>query len=71
MYEGEVKKLFGYDGSIRIRAFMDHGPFDAGLNSITKKCKDLSGTLMKLAGAVGLAFGVGAIVNFGKEAIKA
>lgn len=31
----------------------------------------LKGSLLKLAGAVGLAFGVGAIINFGKESVKA
>ena len=33
--------------------------------------KMLQGSLMKLASAVGLAFGVAAIVNFGKESVKA
>lgn len=31
----------------------------------------LKGSLLKLAGAVGLAFDVGAIINFGKESVKA
>lgn len=61
----------GYDGSIRIKALMNHSQFDRGIRSMGGSLKTLESTLMKLAGAVGLAFGVAAIVNFGKESVKA
>lgn len=54
----------GYDGSIRIKADLNHKSFDKGISSMTS-------TLKKFAGIVGIAFSVGAIANFGKEAIKA
>ena len=60
----------GYDGSIRIKALLNHNQFDRGIRSMGDSAKALQGTLMKLAGAVGLAFGVGALVNFGKESVK-
>lgn len=53
----------GYDGSIRINTKIDSKGFNQGLNAIT-------GSLKKLAGAVGVAFGVAAVVNFGKEALN-
>lgn len=61
----------GYDGSIRIKALLNHSQFDRGVRSMGNSVQALTGTLMKLAGAVGLAFGVAAIVNFGKESVKA
>lgn len=61
----------GYDGSIRIKALLNHSQFDRGIRSMGNAIQSLSGTLMKLAGAVGLAFGVAAIVNFGKESVQA
>lgn len=53
----------GYDGSIRINTKLDRNGFNQGLNAI-------AGSLKKLAGAVGVAFGVTAVVNFGKEALN-
>lgn len=53
----------GYDGSIRINTKLDRNGFNQGLNAI-------AGSLKKLAGAVGVAFGVAAVVNFGKEALN-
>lgn len=54
----------GYDGSIRINTRLDHKGFTKGIDSI-------GNSLKKLAGLVGVAFGVAAIVNFSKEGIKA
>ena len=62
--------LGGYDGSIRIKANLDHSGFDRGLSSMTGSLKRFTSTLSKLAGMVGLAFGVGALINFGKESIR-
>lgn len=60
----------GYDGSIRIKALLNHNEFDRGIRSMGNSAKALQGTLMKLAGAVGMAFGVAAIVNFGKASVN-
>lgn len=62
---------FGADGSIRIRANLNHSDFDNGISAMMGSVKKLGSTLNKFAAMVGLAFGVGAIINFGKEAVKA
>ncbi|MBS1474012.1 MAG: hypothetical protein HP058_03730, partial [Massilimaliae sp.] len=54
----------GYDGSIRIDTKIDSKGFNKGITS-------MGSSLKKLAGVVGLAFGTAAIINFGKEAVKA
>lgn len=60
----EVNSLAtGYDGSIRINTKIDSKGFNQGLNAIT-------GSLKKLAGAVGVAFGVASLVAFGKQAVQ-
>lgn len=60
----EVNSLAtGYDGSIRINTKIDSKGFNQGLNAIT-------GPLKKLAGAVGVAFGVASLVAFGKQAVQ-
>ena len=53
----------GYDGSIRINTKIDSKGFNQGLNAI-------AGSLKKLAGAVGVAFGVASLVAFGKQAVQ-
>lgn len=53
----------GYDGSIRINTKLDRNGFNQGLNAI-------AGSLKKLSGAMGVAFGVTAMVKFGKEAMN-
>lgn len=60
----------GYDGSIRIRALLNHDNFDRGVAAMTASVNRLRGTITKLGAAVGVAFGVGAIINFGKESIR-
>ena len=61
---------FGYDGSVRIKADLNHSPFDRGLSSMTNQVNKFSGTLRKIAGMVAVAFGTAAIVNFAKESVK-
>lgn len=61
---------FGYDGSVRIKADMNHGPFDKGIDAMTRKVNSFGNTLKKLAGVVAVAFGTAALINFGKESIK-
>lgn len=52
----------GYDGSIRIDTRIDAKGFNAGIRGITA-------SLRKVAVAVGLAFGLQAIIRFGKTAV--
>lgn len=61
----------GNDGSIRIRAGLDHSDFDRGITSMTRKVNTFGTTLKKLAGLVSIAFGTAALVNFTKEAVNA
>lgn len=51
-----------YDGSIRINTKLNTQGFNTGINSMMK-------SLGKLAAAVGIAFSVAALVNFGKQAV--
>lgn len=55
--------LGGYDGSIKIDTKIDTKNFNTGIKKIT-------GSLKNLAGAVGVAFGISALVKFGKEALN-
>jgi hypothetical protein len=52
----------GYDGSIRIDSRVDTKGFNSGIASITKSLKGLGSVL-------GVAFGVKALIDFGKAAI--
>jgi hypothetical protein len=54
----------GYDGSIRIDSKINSKGFNKGISGMTAG-------LGKLAAAVGIAFGVGAIINFGRTAVAA
>lgn len=62
---------FGFDGSVRIRADLDHSPFDRGITAMNGRVKQFGNTLTKIAGMVGLAFGTAALVNFAKESVNA
>lgn len=61
---------FGYDGSVRIKADLNHSNFDRGLVYMTKQVDTFGSTLKKIGGLVAVAFGTAALVNFGKESIK-
>lgn len=61
---------FGYDGSVRIKADLNHSPFDRGLSSMTKQVNTFGNTLKKIGGMVAMAFGTAALINFGKESVK-
>jgi len=61
---------FGYDGSVRIKADLNHSPFDRGLTQMTSLVNKFGNTLKKLGGMVAMAFGTAAIINFAKESIK-
>lgn len=62
--------MFGYDGSVRIKADLNHSDFDRGIAHMTKSVNNFGGTLKKVAGIIGTVFGVAALVNFGKQAVK-
>lgn len=55
---------FGYDGSIRIDTKINSKGFSTGIAG-------MGNALKKLAGVVGIAFGTAAVINFGREAVKA
>lgn len=59
-----------YDGSIRINTKIDSSGFNQGVSTIGNGVKSLTGAFMKLGSAVGIAMGIGALVQFGKEAIN-
>ena len=61
----------GYDGSINIDTKIDSSGFNRGVKGIGTGINGITGSLKKMAAAVGIAFGIGAIVNFGKESVKA
>lgn len=51
------------DGSVKIDTSMDTRGFDAGIQK-------MMGSVGKLGAALGLAFSVGALINFGKQAVS-
>ncbi len=61
----------GYDGSIRIDTKVDSKGFNTGVNSINRGLTRITSSLKGLAIAAGIAFGVKAIIDFGKSAVKA
>lgn len=61
----------GYDGSIRIDTRVNTDGLNAGTRRISSGLTGIASSLKGLAAAAGLAFGVAAIINFGKESVKA
>lgn len=61
----------GFDGSINIDTHIDSTGFNRGVKNIGSGLDGLMSSLKGLAAAVGLAFGIAAIVNFGKASVKA
>lgn len=61
---------FGYDGSVRIKADLNHSNFDRGLAYMTRQVNTFGNTLKKIGGLVAMAFGTAALVNFAKESVK-
>ena len=58
------------DGSVIIDTLVDTKGFGKGLNTMQKQMGGLSKTIGKLGLAIGAAFAVGKLVQFGKEAIE-
>lgn len=65
-----VYLAFGYDGSVRIKADLNHSNFDRGLSAMTGSVNKFGNTLKKIGGMVAVAFGTAALVKFGKESVK-
>lgn len=61
----------GYDGSLKFDTKMDTKGFNTGVKDISAGLAGIRTSLMGIAKAMGLAFGVAAIINFGRESVKA
>lgn len=61
----------GYDGSININTKIDESGFNKGVKNIGSGLDGLKSSLKSVATAVGIAFGVAAVVNFGKQSVEA
>lgn len=61
----------GYDGSININTKIDSSGFNKGIKGINKGLDGITSSLKGLAAAAGIAFGVAAVVNFGKASVSA
>ena len=60
-----------FDGSIRIDTKIDSKGFNSGVKNMGKSIGGITSALLKMAAALGLAFGVGAVLTFGKTAVDA
>lgn len=63
--------MSGYDGSIRIDTRLDSSGFNGGLKSINTGLAGITKALKGVAIATGIAFGVKAVIDFGKAAVSA
>ena len=61
----------GYDGSIKIDTNIDGKGFNTGMKQINKGLGGITKSLKSVAVAAGIAFSIKAIVDFGKESVKA
>ncbi|TQI66270.1 hypothetical protein [Clostridium sp. KNHs216] len=61
----------GYDGSIRINTRLDSSGMTKGIKSVTSGLDAIKNSMMGLASAIGIAFSVVALINFGKASVKA
>lgn len=57
------------DGSIIINTLIDSKGFGSGIKSMKKQMNGLTSAVGKLGAAIGVAFGVKALIDFGKSAI--
>ena len=55
--------MFGYDGSVRIKADLNHSDFDRGIAHMTKSVNNFGGTLKKVAGTLRLLSGTETIAE--------
>lgn len=59
-----------YDGSLNFNTKVDTDGFNKGTRSISSSLGTLKSTILKIGSAVGIAFGVAKLVQFGKQAIE-
>lgn len=59
------------DGSLKFDTKVDTSGFQKGANGIKQSCNSMISSFKKLSAAIGIAFGIAAIVQFSKESIKA
>ena len=59
-----------HDGRVIIRTDLDNSNLQKGIGGISGALGGLGSVLKKVAGAVGVAFSISAVVNFAKEAVK-
>lgn len=62
--------MAGYDGSITLRTKVDTTGIKTGAKQIKAGLSGVGEILSKIGAAVGIAFGVSALVNFGKQAVS-
>lgn len=59
-----------YDGSIILSTKVDTTGLNKGMSTMKSGVSSLTASFSKLAGVIGIAFGVGALVSFGKRAVE-
>ena len=59
-----------YDGAVIFSTKLDSTGFVKGLKGLPATLNNVKGALSKVGATIGVAFGVGAIISFGKEAIN-
>lgn len=59
-----------YDGAVIFSTKLDSTGFVKGLKGLPATLNNVKGALSKVGATIGIAFGVGAIISFGKEAIN-
>ena len=62
--------ISGGDGSIILTTQVDQSGLKRGMASMKSGASSLSKSFTKLGAAVGVAFGVGALIKFGKQAVQ-
>ncbi len=60
-----------HDGKVVISTLLDNSGLKKGIGNISGSLGGLKGVVSKLGAAIGVAFSVAAVVNFGKESSKA
>lgn len=59
-----------YDGEIRINTKVDTSGINKGTSSINNGLKGINSMLLKTAGLIGVAFGIKALIDFGRKSVE-
>ena len=62
--------ISGGDGSIILTTQVDQTGLKRGMASMKSGVSSLSKSFTKIGAAIGVAFGVGALIKFGKQAVQ-